>query len=386
MDGRRGSGPWPPGDTDMTKLSDPLDVKGLHLRNRLVMAPMVTGLAVGSAPTEAQIHWYRVRARGGVGLVVVEAAAVAADATLLPFSMGIWDDAQIPGLARLADALRAEGVPAVLQLVHGGARAWRPDEEAERMGPSAVALLPGPVPRAMTEADLEAVIDAFARAAGRARKAGFDGVELHAGHYYLLSQFLSPYTNQRTDRWGGDREGRVRLVVEVVKAVRRAVGETFPIFCRMHAFEDLEGGLSPEDALFCAQALEAAGVDLLDLSGIGRSSLGEWRGQAFLNTSSLLPREAPAGAFAPFAGRIKAAVGIPVITVGKLAAPGAAQQVLDLDQADLVALARTLIADPNAPNKILAGHDDEVERCQECLACFAAIRKGPIRCSVNKDL
>jgi len=370
----------------MPKLSDPLEVKGLHLRNRLVMAPMVTGLAVGNAPTEAQIHWYRVRARGGVGLIVVEAAAVAPDATLLQTSMGIWDDAQIPGLARLAAALRAEGVPAVLQLVHGGARAFRAEADGARMGPSAVALMPGPAPSAMTEADLEAVIDAFAQAALRARKAGFDGVELHAAHYYLLSEFLSPYTNRRTDRWGGDREGRARLAVEVVRAVRGAVGEAFPLFCRLHAFEDMEGGLSPEDAIFTAQALEAAGVDLLDLSGIGRASLGEWQGQAYLNTSSLLPKEAPAGAFAPFAGRIKAAVGIPVITVGKLAAKGAAQQVLDLGQADLVALARTLIADPETPNKLLTGRDDEVERCQECLACFAAIRKGPVRCSVNKEL
>jgi len=370
----------------MPKLSDAFEVKGLHLRNRLVMAPMATGLAVGCAPTEAQIHWYRVRARGGVGLVVVEATAIAADATLVPFSLGIWDDAQIPGLARLADALHAEGVPAVLQLVHGGARAWRADVEGERMAPSDVAMMPGPAPRSMTEADLAAVIDAFAQATARARRAGFDGVELHAAHYYLLSEFLSPYTNQRTDRWGGDREGRVRLAVAVVQAVRGAVGENYPIFCRMHAQEFVDGGLSTEDAIFYAQALEAAGVDLLDLSGIGQSSMGEWQGQPYLNTSSILPKDAPDGAFAPFAGRIKAAVGIPVITVGKLAAKGAAQQVLDLDQADLVALARTLIADPNAPNKILAGRDDEVERCQECLGCFAALRKGSVKCSVNKNL
>ena len=370
----------------MARLCDSLDVKGLHLANRFVMAPMVTGLAVGHAPTEAQIQWYRVRARGGVGLIVVESAAIAPDGLLMPFQMGIWDDAQVPGLARLASAIRAEGVPAVLQIVHGGARAWRAEIEAERLGASAVPIMPGPAPRAMTEAEIETAIDGFRQAARRAMEAGFDGVEIHAAHFYLISQFLSPYTNRRTDRWGTDREGRGRLAVAVVRAVREAVGPDFPIFCRLHATENLEGGLSPEDALYHAQALEGAGVDLLDLSGIGTSSLGEWRGQPFLNASSVLPKEAPAGAFAPFAGRIKAKVGIPVITVGKLAERGSAQQVLDLDQADLVALARTLIADPKAPSKILAGQDDDVERCQECLACFAAIRKGPVKCSVNKAL
>ena len=117
----------------MARLCDSLDVKGLHLANRFVMAPMVTGLAVGHAPTEAQIQWYRVRARGGVGLIVVESAAIAPDGLLMPFQMGIWDDAQVPGLARWASAIRAEGVPAVLQIVHGGARAWRAEIEAERL-------------------------------------------------------------------------------------------------------------------------------------------------------------------------------------------------------------------------------------------------------------
>ena len=370
----------------MVMLTDSLDVKGLHLRNRLVMVPMVTGLVVGSAPTEAQIHWYRVRARGGVGLVVVEAAAIAADATLLPFSLGIWDDAQVPGLARLAQGIQAEGVPAVLQIVHGGARAWRAEVEAERIGPSPVPIMAGPAPREMTEADIAAVIEGFAQAARRARQAGFDGVELHAAHYYLLCQFLSPYTNQRTDRWGGDRSGRIRLLLEVVRAVRAAVGDSYPLFCRMHGLELMDGGLSTEDAIYYAQSLEAAGIDLLDVSGIGSSGQGQWRGQSYLNASSVLPKDAEPGTFAPFAGRIKAAVGIPVITVGKLGWPGAAQQVLDHGQADLVALARTLIADPQAPTKMLTGHGDEVDQCQECLACFGAIRKGPVRCSVNKTL
>lgn len=370
----------------MTRLSDPLEVKGLHLRNRLVMAPMVTGLAVGHAPTEAQIHWYRVRVRGGVGLVIVESAAIAPDALLLPFMLGIWEDAQVPGLAMLASAIRAEGVPAVLQIVHGGARAYRADPMVARVGPSPVPLAPGPAPLEMTEAEILATIDAFAQAARRAKEAGFDGVELHGAHYYLLSQFLSPFANRRTDRWGQDRAGRARFALEVVRAVRREVGAAYPIFCRLHSVEHVEGGLSTEDAIWTAQELEKAGVDLIDASGIGQSSMGDWKGQPFLNSSSVLPKDAPAGGFAPSAGQLRAAVGIPVITVGKLAEPGVAQEVLDRGQADLVALARPLIADPQAAQKLLEGRDLEVLPCRQCLACFSAIRKGPVKCSVNTTL
>ena len=375
----------------MPRLSDPLQLRGLSLRNRLVMAPMVTGLALDGAPTQAQVEWYRLRARGGVALVVVEAAAVVPDGTITPIQLGLWDDAQVAGLAPLAQAIRAEGVPALLQLVHGGGRAVRPEPSAgrpapERVSASDVALLPGPRPRPMAEPEILVVVEAFARAARRAQAAGFDGVELHAAHYYLLSQFLSPYTNRRTDRWGGGLEGRARLAVETVKAVRGAVGPDFLVSCRMHSMENLEGGLSTEDAAQVARALEAAGLDILNLSGIGQSSLGEWEGQPFLNSSSLLPKDAPGGTLAASAGRVKAAVGIPVVTVGKLAEPGVAQAVLDRGDADLVALARTLIADPQAPGKLLSGRDAEINRCRQCLACFAAIRKGPVKCSVNREL
>lgn len=367
----------------MPKLSDPLNVKGLHLRNRVVMAPMVTGLAVDNAPTEAQMVWYRDRARGGVGLVVVESCAVAKDGRIMPYMLGLWKDSQVAGMARLAQAIKAEGVPAVLQIVHGGAKAYREDLNQERTGPSEVALMPGPAPRAMTESEIQDAIEAFAKTARRAQDAGFDGVEVHAAHYYLLSQFLSPYTNRRTDAWGKDRFGRLRLAASVVRAVREAVGKTFPIFCRLHSVEFLEGGLSTDDAVFFAQALVEAGVDLIDASGIGQTSLGQWQGQSFLNAGSVLPKDAPGGAFAGSAGRIRAAVGVPVATVGKLSEPGRAQAVLDAGDADLIALARPLIADPQVPWKLLAGRDQEIVRCKECLACFAAIRKGPVKCSVN---
>lgn len=370
----------------MPMLNDTFEVKALHLRNRLVMAPMVTGLAEGHLATDAMVEWYRAHARAGLGLVIVESTAILEDATIMPRNLGIWDDAQIPGLARIAAAIKAEGAPAVLQIVHGGAKAVREDLSRERLAASSVALMPGPAPRAMTGAEIQGVIEAFAQAARRAVQAGFDGVELHAAHYYLISQFLSPRTNLRTDRWGGSRENRFRLGVEVAKAVRSAVGPSVAVLCRMHSLENLEGGLSTEEAVLFARAMEAAGVDLIDASGIGTSSLGDWEGQPFLNTSSVPAKGTPGGGYAPSAHLIRKAVGIPVITVGKLSEPGVAQAILAQGQADLVALGRPLIADFDAAAKLLEGRDDELERCKECLSCFASIRKGPIHCSVNKEL
>jgi 2,4-dienoyl-CoA reductase-like NADH-dependent reductase (Old Yellow Enzyme family) len=347
---------------------------------------MVTGLAVAHSPSDAQIAWYADRARTGPGLVIVESCGIDPTATIMPNLLGAWDDRCIPGLSRLAAAVQAEGVPVVLQIVHGGARSIREDFRQERLGPSGVPLLPGPAPRAMTEAEIQGVIQAFVAAALRAKQAGFDGVEIHAAHYYLLSQFLSPHTNQRTDDWGGSPEKRMRLAVEVVRAVRRAVGPDYLLLCRMHAVEFVEGGLSEEEALLAAKALEEAGVDVINASGIGQSSVSAWDGKPFLNTSSVLPKTAAAGSFAPYAGKLRAGLRIPVIAVGKLAEKGLAQQVLDQGQADLVAMARQLIADPRTIEKLLGDREDDIQRCQECLACFAAIRKGPIKCSVNKEL
>jgi NADPH2 dehydrogenase len=369
-----------------TRLSDPFRVKGLQLSNRIVMAPMVTGFAVEGAPGKAMLEWYRAHARGGVGLVVVESTAVAPDAKLLPYVLGAWDDSQIAGLSRLAAAVRAEGVPAVLQIVHGGARAWRDDLAQERVAPSPVRLMPGPLPRALTEGEIERLIRAFADAARRAKEAGFDGVEIHGAHYYLVSEFLSPYSNRRSDRWGGDLAGRARFGLEVTRAIRAAVGPDYPLFCRMHAVELFDGGMSTEDAIGLARAFKDAGVDVIDASGVGQAARAAWEGQAYLNPSSVLPKGSAPGTFAPFAGRVRQGAGIPVIAVGKLGEPGIAEQVLREGSADLIAIARQLIADPRAPEKLLAGRESDIERCQECLTCFASIRKGPVKCSVNKAL
>lgn len=371
----------------MTDIHSPLTFKHITLKNRLVVAPIVSGTALDDRPTPKMLDWYEGLAQSGAGLVIVEATPIHPKGKLMHFQAGLWEDSQIEELSKVAQAIQKKGVPAILQLVHGGARSYRStDDQSERLSPSGVPIMAAPAPKVMTEEDIREVIHAFAEGARRAKAAGFDGVEIHGAHYYLISQFLSPYTNRREDAWGGNPEKRMKLAVEVVSAVRKAVGVNFPIFFRINGEERFEGGLSLEDALVYAQGLQAAGVDVLNVSGIGQASLGQWEGQAFLNTSSVLPKTAPNGDFLPRTALIKATIQIPVIAVGRLGYLDLIQNALQTGQCDLVALARQVIADPLTPQKLLDGQEDTIERCSECLACFASIRKGPVKCSVNKSL
>ena len=370
----------------MVALTDPLKIKGLSLRNRLVVPPMVTGLANGGIPSEAQLGWYGNLARSGAALVIVEAASVLLDAQILPRQIDVSPDTPLAPLASLAQAIQRNGTPAILQIVHGGGRSHRPELAVPRVAPSAVAIAPGPKPRALMELEIEKLIEAFSTAALRAQVTGFDGVEIHGAHYYLISQFLSPLTNTRTDAWGGNVRNRARFATEVIRAVRRSVGSDYPIFVRLNAEERFEQGLPSRDIVEIAKLLVAAGADVLDASGIGQASVGTWEGGTFLNPTSALPKAAAPGDFASAAGRIRAAAHVPVIAVGKLGFPGVAQGVLDAGHADLIALGRQVIADPQSPRKILEGADGGVVRCKECMSCFASIRQGSIRCAVNQEL
>jgi len=368
----------------MSKLTDPMQIKSINLRNRLVMAPIATGMAKDNEVGDAHLKWYSVPSQS-VGLVVVEASGVDPDGAILPNLIGAWDDKFIPGMAKLAETIHSGGAIAIMQLVHGGARSWREEgESAQRMAPSEVLLMPGAVPKAMNEAEIQSVIAKFAAAAQRAKTAGFDGVEIHAAHYYLFSQFLSPLTNLRTDEWGGPVENRARFLIETVREIRKAVGPDFIISCRIHAVELLEGGMSTEDSAQIAKMLGGAGIDLINASAIGSGSWGMVDSQRCLSTTSVPPSDGGPGIYVPFAARLKVASGLPVVTVGRLAEPGAADAALGLGM-DLVAIARQIIADPLAPKKLLEGQHRQINRCKSCLNCFKTIREGGIRCQINTE-
>jgi 2,4-dienoyl-CoA reductase-like NADH-dependent reductase (Old Yellow Enzyme family) len=371
----------------MAALQDELIINGMHLRNRIAMPPLTTNYGTPRGiVTEDILEFYSPRAED-VGLVIVEAAAVRADGRIVRCSLGLWEDGQTAGMKRLADSIKKQGAAAVLQISHAGARGFPAAGEMRGASPSGFAFRPDVAPLTMSPAQIDQMVTDFADAAGRAAEAGFDGVELHGAHFYLISQFLSPLTNQRQDRYGGGARERATFALEVVRAARQRLGPSYPIFFRLNAVEKVAGGQTSEDALVVSKLLADEGVDVLDVSLIASSSWKEIDGQRFLAASSALSKDQPAGSNVAAAAAIREAAGVPVIAVGKLGEKDAAGEALRDSPVDIVAIGRQMIADPAAAGKILAGKGDEIVRCDECLTCFASIRsERPMACKVNRNL
>jgi 2,4-dienoyl-CoA reductase (NADPH2) len=351
-------------------LFTPLRLGSIELANRLVSLPLY--LAYPEEDHEVNdlvLDFYDEMAASGVGLVVVENVTVEPRGLVQPRTLLIAEDRFIPGLARLARTIQDRGVPAILQLHHGGRYAHRPD----RIAPSEVPAW-GAVPRAMDQADLERVIGAFAEGARRAKAAGFDGVELHGGTGYLLPQFLSARTNLREDAYGGDPSRRMRFPLEVLAAVRREVGPAFTVGYRFLADEFVPGGLTLSDTIPFAQALARGGVDYLSvMTGCYDS----------FNLPDYLEADAKEAFMAPFAQAIREAVpGVPVVAAGRIQTPEAAEALLREGKADLVGLARVLLADPLWPKKARGECADPITPCTpNCQLCVKRIKaRKPAYC------
>lgn len=370
----------------MPALADPLPLKGLRLRNRLVMPAITTAYATSDGRvTDQVVRFYAQRARH-VALVVVEATAVRRDGRIAPASLGLWEDAHAAGLHRVASAIQGQGAVATIQLNHAGARAFPLAGEAVGASPSGVRLRPEIAPFALAEPGLAALAEDFGTAARRAVQAGFDGVEVHGAHLYLLGQFLSPLTNLRRDRYGGDALGRAAFPLEVVRAVRDRIGAAPLLLFRLNGEERIPGGQTPADAGVVAAALVRAGVDVVDVSIAAQTAWREDARGRFLETSSALPETEAPGAAVSLAVAVRRACAAPVIAVGKLGCGRASAAALDAG-ADLVAVGRQLVADPEAAGKLLDGRDGELVPCRECTACLGAISRGlPLTCAVNPDL
>lgn len=369
----------------MATLHDELMINGMKLRNRIVLPPLTTnnGSPEGQV-TDGVIQFYKERAKD-VGLVIVEAASVRSDGRIVPGSLGLWDEGQVVGMARLADAIKTSGAAAVVQISHAGARCFPSGGEMEGASPSGFPLRADVTPFSMSLKQIDTMISDFVAAAARAVEAGFDGVEIHGAHLYLISQFLSPLTNQRDDRYGGDALGRATLALEVVKAVRERLGTNYPIVFRFNVVEHVEGGQKLTDGLEVARALTEAGVDALDVSLVTQGSWQEQDGKKILLPASAFSKQQPSGANIPFVAAVKEATGLPVIGVGKLGNAMAAKSV-EGSFMDLVAVGRQMIADPDSAGKLLTGKESEIIPCKECMACFASLRKGSIMCKVNRNL
>ena len=371
----------------MVTLRDEVIINGRRLRNKIAMPPLTTNYgSPNGIVTEEIVQFYRERSKD-VGLVIVEASAVRADGRILSGSLGLWENGQVNGMAGLADSIKKLGAAAVVQISHAGARCFPVGGEMQGASPSGFAFRPDVAPFSMSPTQIDRMVTDFADAAGRAAEAGFDGVEIHGAHFYLISQFLSPLTNRRHDRYGGDARARANFALEVVRAARKKLGSRYPILFRLNAMENVEGGQTLEDALVVSKLLADGGVDALDVSLIANSSWKEVEGQHFLAASSALSKEQPAGANISLAAAVKEAANLPVIAVGKLGEGDVAEESVRNLPIDIVAIGRQMIADPDAAGKILAGKGSEIIPCEECMTCFATIGRGaPMACKVNRNL
>ena len=371
----------------MTPLKDEVMINGMRLRNRIVLPPLTTNYGSPEGIVTDDIIQFYIERSKDVGLVIVEAIAVRADGRIVPGGLGLWEDGQVAGMARLADSIKELGAAAVVQINHAGARCVPRGGELQGASPSGFAFKPDVAPLTMSPSQIDQVVADFADTAGRAAEAGFDGVEIHGAHFYLISQFLSPLTNQRDDRYGGDALGRATLALDVVRATREKLGKDYPIIFRLNAVEKVEGGQTVEDALGLSRLLVDSGVDVLHVSLINQGSWKEIDGRRYLAASSALTKEQPFGANVALAEAIREAAGVPVIAVGKLADGNLAEQTVRDSKIDMVAIGRQMIADPDSVGKILAGKESEIVRCEECMTCFATIGQGkPMGCKVNRNL
>jgi 2,4-dienoyl-CoA reductase-like NADH-dependent reductase (Old Yellow Enzyme family)/thioredoxin reductase len=351
------------------------EVAGLTLKNRLVMPAMGTGLPDHDGyVTEETIAYYERRARGGVGLMVLEASLVSPDAYGVGPELRLHDERYVPGLSRLAQAVQRHDVPVGMQLWHPG----RQTLLGEPIAPSPIPLSRRtPVPRELSEADIEELIASYARAAVNCRSAGFDFVEVHGAHCYLPCEFLSPLSNHREDRYGGDLRGRATFMIEIVRAIRAACGEDFPIFFRISGEEGAEGGFVLEESAQVCQWLEQEGVACVSVSA------GNW----YALHLTIPPMSMPQGCLAPLAGRIREGLSVPVIAAGRLDDVDLAERLLQEGQADLIALGRALIADPDWPAKAASGRREEIRPCIACNACVDLVaRAEEARCAVNPEV
>lgn len=343
--------------TKLTKLFEPITINGLYLPNRIIMPAMCTEYANSDGSvSQRMIDYYAVRAQGGVGLIIVEIPYIDKYSKAFPHMFGLYDDKLIPGLKKLSQAIHDNGGKAALQLAHVGRRASSKLTFAPAIGPSAIPAVGCEVPRELTASQVKDVIKSFDEAARRAVVSGFDAVEIHMAHGYIINQFLSPYSNHRTDEYGGSLENRARFAVEIVEAVRRTVGPSFPIFCKITGSEFVDEGIDMKMCKEYVRILEKAGIDAVTVSG-GILESGEYIVQ---------PMAVPRGCHVERAREVKKSAAIPVIAIGRINKPFLAEEILQNGDADMVAIGRGLIADPEFPKKALEMRFDDIRPCIAC--------------------
>jgi len=363
-------------------LLSPGNIGTMKLKNRIVMSPMVRNFATTDGViTQSLMDHYAARAKGGAGLIIVEASYVHPSGRVWHQGIGIDDDRDIPGLGALTDAVKQWGSKIEIQLVHGGRQSTTAVSKLPVVAPSAVPCpVTGSFPRELSTQEVADLIESFAQAARRAKIAGFDGIELHGAHGYLLSQFFSAHVNRRDDKYGGDLKGRATIAIETIQRIRQLVGESYPITIRINGRDNVPNGQTIEDAVALAKILEAAGVAALHVSvGMGEANLDP------RNVGTAATMLSPRGHLIDFAAQIKKTVKIPVIAVGSIT-PEMGEKVLTEGKADFIAFGRQFLADPDFPNKLDRGERENIRPCIRCNEmCMGRILVG-VRCTVNPEV
>lgn len=373
---------------NLDQLLAPFKIKSMEIRNRLVMPPMGTRLGNDdSSVSEANLAYMKRRAQSGVGLIITEITEVHPLGSASPQALAVWDDKYIPGLAKLADVVHAQGGKVAMQLHHTGRENVALLRTGEAIGPSAIRSFRFPqlgIPREMTKELIQETIASFGDAALRARTAGFDAVELHAAHGYLLMQFLSAHCNQRQDEYGGDFRARARFIIECLSEVRRRTGEDFPISLRISCEECIINGYTVEDVQTIIPDLVSAGADMINVS-FGTHANAE---VSVGTPNASAPVEYEQGFKAALARKIKDVTDVPVISVGRYCDPYFMNDVIARGDADLIAVARQHLADPDFLKNAIEGHPEDTAECLACnQGCIERLifEQKSIRCAINPE-
>jgi 2,4-dienoyl-CoA reductase-like NADH-dependent reductase (Old Yellow Enzyme family)/thioredoxin reductase len=361
------------------KVFEPTSIGQMQLKNRIVMPPMGTGYAEKSAVSQRMLDYYEARARGGTGLIIVEGSAPGLQCTVSP-QASLGDDKFIPGWQKLTDAAHKYNAKIAIQIMHATLENW--DGKVVQVSPSPLIVparvmgIAGGPPHELTVEEIAERVEWFAAAARRAKEAGFDGVEIHGAHQYIVAAFLSSATNQRTDKYGGSVENKARFLVEILQAIRAEVGPDFPVWVRLNAQEwGVENGVTIEETKQVVPLVVAAGAQAIHVSGYGAGS--------YITTA---PISDTPGFLIPLAEEVKKLTKVPVIAVGRLDLE-LGEKILEEGKADLIAIGRRLLADPDLPNKVAEGRLDEVTSCIGCMECierlaFAEHGEG-VTCTIN---
>ena len=371
------------------KIFEPVKIGQMKLKNRIVMPPMGTNYAeAGGAVSQRMLDYYEARARGGTGLIIVEGSAPSLQCNISfrgspSYQASLGDDKFIPGWQRLTEAAHKYGAKIAIQIMHGTLEDW--NGKAVQVGPSPVVVparimgVFGGPPHELTVEEIAERTGWFASAARRAKEAGFDGVEIHGAHQYIVAAFLSSATNQRKDKYGGSVENKARFLIEIFQAVRREVGSGFPVWVRFNAQEwGVENGITIDETKQMVPLAVEAGAQALHVSAYGAGS--------YITTA---PIPDTAGFLVPLADEVKKLTKVPVIAVGRLDLE-LGEKILEEGKADLIAIGRRLLADPNLPNKVAEGRVSEIIQCIGCMECIERLafdeRGEGVTCVVNPAL